>query len=156
MEQSPLYSPILPLNFSCFPTVAEMSLRTAMGRRCRLLCYVDLGNGHHFSQSFLYNLHFEILAPRFSLDLNSPIPISIPSVVLAPPPDPTIHRSLQLSNWKIMCQHHRMRCRHGGSWGGATHLSSLPPSVSTSSSTYPFPSPSTSRFLCRYSKTSSC
>lgn len=155
MEQNPPHSPIQPLSFSYHPSAAEPSLHTTMGICCRLLCCVDLGNGHHFSQSFLCHLRFEVFTPSSSLDLNSPAPHNTPSVALCLPPDLTIHRLLQLSRRRIMRQHHRMRCRRGGSRGNATRPSSLPPSVSTSPFASPPLSPSNYLFLGQYLDTRS-
>jgi len=94
MASSPQQTSILPLNCSCHPVAAELSSCTTTGRRCRLLYCVDLGNGHHFSQSIHNTLQFDASAPASVPDLNPSVIYSITSIALTLLPAISAHSSL--------------------------------------------------------------
>lgn len=47
--------PLAPslLNCNCLPDAAKSSSRTTTRRRCQILCYIEMVDGAHFSQSLL-------------------------------------------------------------------------------------------------------
>ena len=57
MASSRSFTPVLPPpRFSCSPVAAENSSRTSTGRRCSIVCYIELAPGLHISQSTLCHL----------------------------------------------------------------------------------------------------
>lgn len=136
----------LPLQCQCPQATTTPSSRTAMGRRCNILCCTDLCPRIHFTQSLIYNLIFHSVS------------VANPSSVTTSDPSTPSHHSEPST-----CRHsptlginmprtrHRMRSRKGGS-GGRLPRSPLAPASETTSSSAPltsgrYPNPRSGR--CR-------
>lgn len=123
-----------------------------MGRRCQILCCIEMVEGAHFLHNLL--CYYNIAASALNSTSSNQIPHSPTSTSHSIPP-PTPQSTCQTNTYQENMPHlrHRMRCRRGSGRGRATH----PPSLCLSNSTpldSSFPS-TTAHYTDRYPNTHS-
>lgn len=131
MAISDCLPPILPpLHCNCLLAAAEPRSRTTTGRRCQILCCIEMVEGAHFSHNLF--CCFRTAASPLNSASDHHIPHSPTSTGHSiPHPAPPSTRRTNSNQVNMPRLWHRMRCRRGNIKGRATR----PPSLSLSAST---------------------